>query len=638
VRPLVLVAVLSASACSPEALASLTPAEDDAPLTELSHDVEVHFAGAGAQLVVERTFRNDGPAYATHARGVALPEGATATGLRLRVDGAWRRATSLLDVAALDERWDLLRALGDATPEQMARLHWEGGVVLELANIAPGQTVTVEYVLEVDRPYALGERRFEYEADDVTPVFHFAAAPGARLLREEAKFVVAEDWSPSESASLRWATFPLGFDRELWRVELDVAASLGELPTRANLVVVVDASHSQGPDGIAGQLALLEPLLAKVPDAQVELVFARRSATRLFGRFVDASDVMIELARIPPERLAPGNGSNLDEGLLAAAATLAGKTGPARLIAFTDGDLASGLTSDRTREALAGLPGEVVAHVVIRERVTYGAPELHRADDVPFADVANLHGGIGAALTGLGDAGPALEGLLRPTRIDALSLEAEGLADELFEVEGSLAEGSAVRLMDVRAAKPTALLMRGKIWARPWERRVVLDDALAQRLPGLAAGSDVRNSLQDEELRTVAFSAHAVSSVTGFLDAPDDAAPSFAGLTEFGRSGSGIELNGRGGSMTTCRMGVSRVKPGLREALLALLQGEVTACKAQHGALPVALRLEATRDEVVDVTVDSASTALGACVTEAAWAVRLPMEFDAPHASWNVAF
>jgi len=637
-RAFTLAIVVSASACSPEALASLTPAEDDAPLTELSHDVEVRFDGSGARLVVQRTFRNDGPAFATNRRVIALPDEATATGLRLQVGGTWRRAASLLDAASLTERWDLLRAFGDAAPQPIARLHEEADVELELSNLAPGQSVTVEYVLQVDRPYAHGERRFEYEADDVTPVFHFAAAPGAGLVREEEKFVIAEDWSPSESASLRFATFPLGFDRELWRVELDVAAKLGELPTRADLVIVLDASHSQGADGIAGQFALLEPLLSKVPDAQVEVVLTRRFATRLFGRFVNASDVPAELAHLPPDRLAPGNGSNLDEGLLSAADALAGRTGPARIIAFTDGDLATRLTSERTRERLAGLSSEVVVHVVVRERMTYGDIQLERADDVPFADVANLHGGIGAVLSGLGDAGPQLEGLLRPTRIDAISIEAEGLADETFDVASSLEEGSAVRLMDVRATKPTALVLRGKVWARPWERRVVLDEALAIRLPGLAVGGEVRHALEDDELRTLAHAANAVSPVTGFLDAPDDAAPSFAGITEFGRSGYGIEFNGRGSCRTSCRMGVFRTKPGLSAMLASLLNEQVTACKAQHGEGPVELRLEATRDEVVDVAVNAASTALSACVIEAAWALRLPMEFDAPHASWNVAF
>ena len=80
-----------------------------------------------------------------------------------------------------------------------------------------------------------------------------------------------------------------------------------------NVVFAIDASHSEGPEGIAAQLELIEPYLANVPDAQVELVICRRHAERLFGRFVPASDVARLLASTQAERLAPGNGSNAPE-------------------------------------------------------------------------------------------------------------------------------------------------------------------------------------------------------------------------------------------------------------------------------------------------------------------------------------
>jgi len=412
------------------------------------------------------------------------------------------------------------------------------------------------------------------------------------------------------------------------------------------VVFVIDASHSEGEKGIAAQLELLAPYLANASDAQVEVVLYRRFAERLFGRFVNASEVARELALVPQARLAPGNGSHLEAGAQLAARTLREVGGVGRVVIFTDEQLREGFRNELAIEALREAPSGTVAHVV--ERMESRGEQLSEArdDTAALAPIAESTGGIFLRVGGhAGDpvlSADTLRGLVRPIRIDSFEVKADEALEGQLQVEDELNEGVGFRQFAIGEEPPSEVVLTGKIWSRPYRRVVKLDATLSQRLPAFAVGDDaVRTSLSDDELLTTAFVAQAVSPVTSFLAAPREAAPSTIGVELFGGVGSlgmrGIGCGGCGGS-TSCGWGRTTAWPNLEPVLRALLAPVVSACEASLGSTAgVALRVEATRDEVVDVTVSGGSDAMNECLTEGAWAIRLSPDFNRTHA-WTLQY
>lgn len=641
-KPTLVAAVLSLWACSPEALEAMHQRTEEG-LNELSHAVHVRFDEGVARLTVSRTLRNDTPEYQVLQRHLSLPEGAVATSLRVSTDGAWSMQATLTSSDEADARWSSLTEPGTAAPSTIAKLDWswEGGLDLDLFGLAPGATVKVEYDLELPPDYAAGELSFEYPRDEeeLAPEFQIGSArlehttTGEEGEETSTGFRVRQPHELREAFEAKWATYPLEVDRELWRLEVDVAAQLGPLPVRPNVVFVVDGSHSEGPEGIAAQLELIEPYLANVREAQVEIVIYRRFAERLFGRFVAGSDVARLLASTPPERLAAGNGSNLELGAGVAAQALAQVGGVGRLVIFTDEQVRFGFSNELAIEALKAAPRETVVHLVGRAASSSDQLSESRDDTAELSPIAAAWGGIFLRVDGMA-LDPVLSsdtmlGLVRPIRIDSFEVEAGDL--EELSVEAQLNEGSTVRQMSVGALPPAEVVVTGKIWAREVRRVVKLDRALSERLPAFSIGDDaVRGQLSDEELKTVAFVSHAVSPVTSFFAAAPDARPSTVGVYDVtGAYGlSGISCGGCGGS-STCGWGQARTGPNFEVILRALLAPAISACEQQTGEAGASLRMEATGDEVVAVTVTGASAALTECLTEAVWNTRLSPEFVA---------
>lgn len=641
-KPTLLAAVLSLFACSPEELAALNRAAA-AQVNELHHDVVVRFEDGAARLTVKRQLRNDSSEYQQLARTFILPEGGVATGLRVGTDGYWAAPATLTGTEEATARWDLLRTPGNAAPSTLGLMEWagEGQVNFNLFGLAPGATANVEYDVELPPVYAAGELEFEYpreelEAGWLEPRFELGTAALTEVVDAEGAqptaFKLHQRHDPSDVVGARWATYPVDTDRTLWRLEVDAAAELGRAPVRPNVVFVVDASHSEGAAGIAAQLELIAPYLANARDAEVEVVLYRRFAERLFGRFVPASEVPNLLARVPAERLAPGNGSHLELGAGLAAELLARVQGTGRIVLFTDEALRFGFTNELALEALQAAPRDTVLHVVARRAAGKGELSESRDDEADLSPIAAAHGGIFLRVDGhAGDpvlSADTLLGLVRPVRIDSFVIEAPGV--ELYS-EDKLVEGSTVRRMSIASAPPPQVTLTGKIWAREFKRVVRGDDALANRLPALAVGDDfTRSELTDDEMRTVAFLSHAVSPVTSYFAAPPEAAPSVIGTELMGIGGFGTigsHCGGCGGSIS-CGWGTSRLGPDLEALLRALLEPGVSACERQWGDVSTStLTIEATADEVVQVTANAPSTSLAQCLQEAGWALRLGPEF-----------
>ncbi|MFO0601478.1 MAG: vWA domain-containing protein [Myxococcaceae bacterium] len=647
-----LVAVWVLSACSPEDLAGLQPTPPGV-VHELSHTVRVEWLAGAAKLTVTRQLRNTGADFETWEQHLLLPPDAVVTSLELGTNGRWESQGTLSLTEEANAKWDLLRRPGTAAPSLLGLLEWsyvDEGLGLKLFGVPPASTVELRLVVELPVTYEAGTQRFSYplshEAGELAPQFvdsGLDVREGPATEGEAAtELLVTRGWATKHEVDARWASFPVDAERSVWRLELDVAAELGRVPVRPNVVFVVDASYTEGEEGIAAQLELLAPYLANVPDAQVEVVLFRRRAERLFGRFVPAADVVRELASVPKERLAPGNGSHLDEGVSLAATLLAGVGGPARMVALTDALLRDGFSNQATIDSLSRAPRDLVLHVVERG-VAWGELGERRDDSFVLAPIATATGGVAFRITGHPEdpvlAADTMLGLVRPVRIDDFEVTSDETFPRFSSIDDQQREGVSVRLSDVDPGAPARVKVKGRIWARRFEEVLSIDPALERRLPGLAIGDAVvRSSLSDDEQRTMAFVAHAVSPFTSFFAAPPSAAPSTIGLDWMGEPG-GLGMRGVScgccGTSSRCGLRRGRGQVNLELTLRELLAPGVAACAQAHGeASGATFLIETTHDEIVDVKVEATSDALAGCLTEAAWAVRLSDVFWAPHHSY----
>ncbi|MBI3185384.1 MAG: VWA domain-containing protein [Myxococcales bacterium] len=655
-RTLSLLSVIGLSlGCTPETFSSFEAGSGEPAgireLLEQSHEVHLRQERGEARLTVTRLIRNLGASHAWADQRLAVPHGAAAKTLRVSAGGQSAEAELLRSESAIS-RWEELLSMGEAVPQPVALLELEpgGGLSLSLFGIAPGGTAAVQYELVAPLEYADGEWRLDYPLDDEQD-WSLAKPTFPSLASSWRVEEVPEEENPDEPClpcspramrlssarwgmamvEARWATFAPGPERAIWRLEVDAAKVLEPTPARPNVAFVIDASCSEGPEGIAAQLELLPGYLANAPDARVEVVLFRRRAERLFGRLVPAGEVAALLAALPPERLAPGNGSNLDLGAAEAALALEGEGGVSRIVLLTDGMLKEALQAPELVAALAKAPKGTVVHAVLRDGLDRES-ELseERLEEETLAPVAEAYGGVALQVSGRAAGqeplAAAMLGLVRPFRIDALSVEAPGMENDEIEVDRILREGGSLRLTALAERPPQRVMLRGKVWARKLELPLYGGGDLADRLPALAIGLDeVRGQLRDSEEEAAAWSARVVSSATSLLATAPTAAPSLAGSDTF-------NLGSITGS-SCCGWGVGCRGVGWGaghrvdwERLRVLLAGGIAACARAHGlaGLSTSLRIELTGFEVVDVRALSApSPELASCVEESAWGLDL---------------
>jgi subtilisin-like proprotein convertase family protein len=414
------------------------------------------------------------------------------------------------------------------------------------------------------------------------------------------------------------------------RLELDAAPQLRPLPRGAQIVFAVDASHSMGPDGVAMQLKLVRAYLSHVPDAQVEIVLYRRKAMRLFGAFIPATELDARLkAATDAGKLAPGNGSALDEGARLATAALAGRKGPLRVVVTTDDLLRERWENKDALAALAAIPGAAVVHVVETDPRGGGDPTLARDDEHALAQIALAHHGIFAALTGGTDLGKELPQLVlqlvRPMRIDHFAIKGFDLEKGKYDqtLPQTLDEGSGLRIVVGHTTAPTRVELTGMIWGDTFKRAVTVDAGFSRAAAGWVFSEDDHGELSHAEMMKVATMGKAVSPVTSYLAVEPGTRPSVIGLDEgSGRGG----MRGYRSAVPSVRMGgaSSRKKP----EPASMLGDAVKTCVATHkpaAGWTVTLAMESTYDEVVDVYVKAGDKLpIAACLVEAVWALRLP--------------
>ena len=417
------------------------------------------------------------------------------------------------------------------------------------------------------------------------------------------------------------------------RLELDVAPRLSELPKHAQVVFVLDGSRSIEQVGIDAQLDLARAYLLHVPDAEVEVVVYRRAARRLFGGFVPARDFAAHVAAARAAGLLePGNGSALELGAAAAAAALAGRRGPARIVLASDALLRDAFTNQLALHALAGAPAGTIVHVVLPQQD--GDLGLRRDDKHALAALAKPSGGILAELEGmegrtLKELQPVVLGLVRPIRLDHVAIAGIDLTGAA-ELPDGLGEGAEYRAMVASKAPPAKVTVSGQLWSKSVSRSLTDDAAFDRATAAFVFSEDDYHELSNGEMMKLALLGRAVSPVTSYLAVEPGTRPSTIGLLR-GLTGHGS--GGGAGYGYGSGEGVTR-----NPDVLSLLRPGVAACLEHHPA-PAAFRqeitVETTYHEVVDVAAPG-SGSLHDCIVEAAWALDLGPEFRLPHTHYTV--
>jgi hypothetical protein len=619
---------------------------------------DVESAGYGADLYltgrsVELTHR-DGMAsvkvryqvvnparYADQARvSLILPSRGQLVGLRQRFAGAWSTGR-LLDAAVASDRYVAYLDAPYRGPRSAALLSRDGGApALSLSFIPAGGRVDVAYEVAVPTCYHRGRWYLTVPPVDAPRAVR---APGATV-------VAADDLSAAIrdelTAACERAGLPDGFlDDDLvvsWpeptrvgataraiavgaaadaprAIEVWIAPKLAAAPQRPAVVFVLDGSKSIGPDGLAAQLAIVRGYLAHQRDARVELIVARRHASRLFGELLDVEGALARLDALGTS-LPLGNGSHLDRGLALGAALLAATPGPRRLIAFTDDLLRPALTDDAVGAALAALPPDAVVHLI---EPSLGPAEVRSDRDHHLADPIAPWGGLMAAVSAepapRAAHAPLLE-LIRPIRIEAIAIGDEVIADELRE-------GESLRHVDRSQAPVTAW-----VWGRRLPIAQPSDPASLTQAARLVLAT--QHDLTEDETRALAKHAHAVTEFTSLLaerpnTEPGGLPPIDRGIAAYSHwtssCGPHVAITGN----HTIGVGVGH--PGPRREppdLTPLLAQAIAACAASEPApWAVEIAIDTTGIEIVDVEVATGSPGLARCATEAAWQLDLPGEF-----------
>ncbi|MBL8621582.1 MAG: VWA domain-containing protein [Myxococcales bacterium] len=656
-RPWPLIALGASALCRPVAADVIRSDERGAELAIAQPRVTAELGDGVAYLRVRYDVVN-ASRFADRARvQLELPTGAVVVGLRQRTGGAWI-AGRLEAAEAVEAR---LAAYVDA-PFVAAR----GAVALTgagafhdltLTYVPPRGRVGVEYEVVVPACYAHGEWVAvvpRLEADPALAVARGRVDDAADVAKrwgepvvDACEHIVGYDTADPADHVLAWparaATGLRLTDARLTApgvavrdVELAIAPRLAPPPVRPTVVFVLDASKSQGADGVAAQLAIVRGYLAHQPDARVEVVVARRAATRLFGDVVPAATVPAALAA-RATALTVGNGSHLERGLALAADILAAAPGPRRLVAFTDDRLRPALTDDALRAALARLPADAIAHVVVPHA---GAAEVWTDRDSHFAGVIAPWGGIAATVGAAGDPAPLVE-LVRPIALRDVAVGDEVIADEVRE-------GQGLRwLTQTDAAAPVTAWL----WGRRVEATTLAAPVDRIRVARLALARF--EELDDAAVQALAGLAHATTRLTSLIADQPSWTP--GGLPE-------VELGLRGGDSWSSMCGVpmglggvgrigtighgggtgsgdDRAPPDVR----ALLAARIAGCAAPLGPRPwrLAVDVSTTGVEVVDVAatlagVDDAAlaTRVEACAIEAGW----DLDLDASFARYTTTF
>lgn len=625
------------------------------PVAETAHAVAVHVASGVATFTVQRQFYNRGTQAEQVGLEIRLPEGAAATGLRIKARQRWYTG-ELMEASAASDRYRSLTGYGAFDMKDPALLSWmrAGTLFLQVFPVMPKTVSTVEYTLTVPASYAEGSYRVTYPlverpcdgsltlAAPVLTVDRDATVDGRHVdARVPAPLATATGCSDEEDSGAAYAQIVVpgpattvaqlgrvvvSSDHAVSRLEVDAAPQLSKLPVRAQVVFVVDASYSVG-GALAAELEIARAYAHVIPDAEIELVAYRRTAARVFGGFVPAAAFAGELAAaVDRGALALGNGSALEDGARLAATALAGRSGPKRIVVLTDELVRPELTPGMARARLATVAPDTVVHVIGVNRFT-DSSQLVRDDGAPFASLATPHHGM-FVHTGAGAAHAfdrTILALVRPTSIDRVTVTG-------LDAPPTIDEGSRLLIVTHAKAAPSRIVIAGQLWSDPIRIDAVASDAVSRATAAFMTAESGFDELTPEEQMTVALAGRAVSRVTSYVAYEPGTRPSWLGFQDNGVEG-GVEGGAVGGDLSGVVASAIGKRPDLAAMLGAMIDAH--ACFATDRR-EVTLAVDTTRDEIVDVAVVGAADPTARCVAEAAWRVRLDHRFDRPHERFTV--
>lgn len=409
------------------------------------------------------------------------------------------------------------------------------------------------------------------------------------------------------------------------RLEFDAAPALSQVPRKASVVFVIDVSYSVPTETIDEQIQIATSYLEHTPDASVQVIVYDRKARRLFGDFIAAADFPAAVAKArTSSALDRGNGSALDRGLARAAKSIKGRPGPTRIVAMTDAVLRTRFTNAMADTALVPAPRRTVTHLVLP--FSYGEADLKRDDEHDLAPIASRHGGVFYDVSApvdekAGSLRRAMLPLVRPITIDHFAVQGIDISTAR-DVPDALGEGTGYRAMMSMASPPSRVVVTGKIWARDFRRVVRTNPQFDEATAAFVFSEDEHHDLSEAEMLKVAFKGRAVSPVTSYLAVEPGVRPSTAGFDDsssgFG-SGSGAGFGGGGGR------GVGGLQPPDLQGLLNPAARRCEKRLSPASGWRIALSVETTEREIVDVVLDSATDPkLAKCVVEEIWSTRLP--------------
>lgn len=610
---------------------ALTAGSQTADATETIEErpsMRISLAQGHAKLVVQRTWRHDAPT-GFFSTSFNVPEGGVVGGVKAQISQGWVHP-KLMAADAAQERFDGTGAPGgDAFLLTGSRTR-SFNLVIAAGSKSAKKSLTYTVLLPTD--YTDGRHVLlnpAVSASGVKPTIASLRGAGklfvdgvdAKLARRGGKEITGEalqlEHRTSKPLTGALAFVNLGKERRALRYRIHAAPKLSRAPRHAHVVLVLDGSRSMSKTQADGVVAAARAYLSHLRDAKVDIVVFDRFATSLFGKLVPAGQAETLLATLSLQRQ---NGSDVAAALTLASKRLekAPRGSEKRIVLFTDA-----LTKPTVDAADLGLDRATgLLHVALMKSFTYAltrddlhawAPHVAKTGGVvwdaparPKADLSELAGDF--------------EELVRPTRIHRVALRIPA-AESLERVASTLVEGQGLSGLSLADDLDPRVRLSGVLWQKPVSLSLNPSPTETRLWESMLLGSEIADDLTDDEVRRLGLKAKIVTDQTSFVFATPGKREVMGGLG----------LIGIGSSCCGCRMTIGKAAATAFADPDAWLQKELSAAhtRCSGGDTPVTVTIDTTKDEIVDVSTQTANAKLSACMSNETWDLMLPRGFGA---------
>lgn len=412
---------------------------------------------------------------------------------------------------------------------------------------------------------------------------------------------------------------PLGDGRAVTSFRVEAAPRFSELPQGAHVVIVLDTSRSMEDGKLRAAASMAHAALRHLPDARAAIVTFDRQA-RVLSRFEPSEHALVQLESL---RVPLRNGSHVERAIEVALSllTAAPEGAPRRVLVFSDARTRTALdvaravgTAVAKQHALVHLvrprPGPILASDG-REVATL----VPASSEDRWTSVLAKTGGLAWDASAGEESEERLgvfEELVRPTQLRDVTVSGSGFQDALDH----LAEDQGWEQIVVTSKPPPTLRVRGRLWAKTVQRKLVWDAGESSRVAALALG---RVPLGAADYRRLARYAKAVTAETSyFVTVP--------GARGAGQSVVERRVEDEPPPEAGHRAFPPRVTLGSwpdveqRTILASRLALARRACTKSA----VRARVETTSEEIVDVVVETSDARAARCIEEQIWSLELP--------------